>query len=64
MTLEAFRKELMEGIPSVLPAKQEYDANLNHAPKRKEILNIEEKKLALKKAQTWFTVLAKKHMQF
>ena len=56
MTLEAFRKELLEGIPSVLPAKQEYDVNLNHAPKRKEILNTEEKKLALKNALRYFPV--------
>ncbi|MFQ3269652.1 MAG: urocanate hydratase, partial [Flavobacteriales bacterium] len=56
MTLEAFRAELSEGIPSVLPAKQDYDTNLNHAPKRKEILSTEEKKLALKNALRYFPV--------
>ena len=56
MTLEAFRAELSEGIPNILPAKQEYDVNLNHAPKRKEILSTEEKKLALKNALRYFPV--------
>ena len=56
MTLEAFRKELKEGIPSVLPAIQDYDTSLNHAPKRKEILSTEEKKLALKNALRYFPV--------
>ena len=56
MTLEDFKKELTEGIPSVLPAKQDYDINLNHAPKRKEILSTEEKKLALKNALRYFPV--------
>ena len=54
MTLEAFRNELMEGIPSVLPEIQIYDVNINHAPKRKEILSTEEKKLALKNALRYF----------
>ena len=45
MTLEAFRNELMEGIPSLLPETQIYDVNINHAPKRKEILSTEEKKI-------------------
>ncbi len=54
MTLEAFRNELMEGIPSLLPETQIYDVNINHAPKRKEILSTEEKKLALKNALRYF----------
>ena len=55
MTLEEFKAELQEGIPSVLPTKQDYDTNLNHAPKRKEVLSTEEKKLALKKCLTLFS---------
>lgn len=44
----------MEGIPTVLPPKKTYDNELNHAPKRKEILSTEEKKLALKNALRYF----------
>lgn len=54
MTLEEFQNEIMEGIPSELPTKAEYDLNLNHAPKRKEILSKDEKKLALKNALRYF----------
>ena len=56
MTLEEFQNEIMEGIPSELPSKAEYDINLNHAPKRKKILSNEEKKLALKNALRYFPV--------
>jgi len=56
MTLEEFQNEIMEGIPSELPTKAEYDLNLNHAPKRKEILSNDEKKLALKNALRYFPV--------
>lgn len=54
MTLEEFQNEIMEGIPNELPTKAEYDLNLNHAPKRKEILSNDEKKLALKNALRYF----------
>jgi urocanate hydratase len=54
MTLEEFHKEILEGIPSTLPAKAEYDLDLNHAPKRKDILSKDEKKLALKNALRYF----------
>ena len=56
MTLEEFHQEILEGIPSVLPAKAEYDLNLNHAPKRKDVLRNDEKKLALKNALRYFPV--------
>ena len=54
MTLDAFRKEITEGIPTIIPETQEYDATINHAPKRKEVLSTEEKKLALKNALRYF----------
>lgn len=54
MTLDAFRKEITEGIPTIIPERQEYDVTINHAPKRKEILSTEEKKLALKNALRYF----------
>jgi urocanate hydratase len=49
-----FQEEIKQGIPSVLPQKKEYDPAINHAPKRKEILSAEEKKLALKNALRYF----------
>ncbi|MCK9162848.1 MAG: urocanate hydratase [Bacteroidales bacterium] len=49
-----FRQAVVEGIPDYLPIKREYDLSVNHAPKRKDILNIREKKLALKNALRYF----------
>ena len=46
-----FQKAIVEGIPDILPQPQQYDTNINHAPKRKEILTNDEKKLALRNAQ-------------
>src|SRR5690606_34968492 len=54
----SFQSQLLEGIPEVLPQKQAHDPNINHAPKRKEILSDEEKKLALRNALRYFD---KKH---
>lgn len=49
-----FQQQIQQGIPSELPQPKPYDFNINHAPKRKEILNDEEKKLALKNALRYF----------
>ncbi len=49
-----FQELIRQGIPSELPAKKEYELSINHAPKRKEILSAEEKKLALKNALRYF----------
>ncbi|CAM3608764.1 urocanate hydratase [Flavobacterium chungbukense] len=49
-----FKEQIQQGIPSILPPKQAYDPTINHAPKRKEILSAEEKKLALKNALRYF----------
>jgi urocanate hydratase len=49
-----FKKAISKGIPSELPQPKPYDPNINHAPKRKEILNEEEKKLALRNALRYF----------
>lgn len=54
MTLEQFRQSIWEGIPSELPAPKPYDAEINHAPKRKDILTEEEKKLAVRNALRYF----------
>ena len=49
-----FKEQIQQGIPSILPAKKEYDLEINHAPKRKKILTVEEKKLALRNALRYF----------
>jgi len=59
--IEQFRKEIAEGIPSVLPASVALDSSVSHAPRRKDILNSEEKKLALKNALRYFK--AKDHVE-
>lgn len=54
MTREEFKVAVAEGIPSVLPQPKPYDTEINHAPRRKDILSEEEKKLALKNALRYF----------
>ena len=54
MTKEQFAEEIRAGIPDVLPEVKPYDKEINHAPKRKEILTEEEKKLALRNALRYF----------
>jgi urocanate hydratase len=49
-----FKEQIQQGIPDILPQHKPYDAAINHAPKRKEILSDEEKKLALKNALRYF----------
>ena len=49
-----FHQQILEGIPSKIPAKIDYDFNVNHAPKRKDILSLEEKELALRNALRYF----------
>jgi len=68
MKITDFKRMIAEGIPSQLPAPKPYDYNLNHAPKRKEILNSTEKRLAIKNALRYFPgkfhpVLAKEFAQ-
>ena len=49
-----FKEEILSGIPSVLPEPKPYDKNINHAPKRKDILTPAQKKLALRNALRYF----------
>lgn len=49
-----FQEQIQQGIPVQLPQPKLYETNINHAPKRKEILGEEEKKLALKNALRYF----------
>lgn len=54
MELTEFQKAVLEGIPDELPKAQVYDPGVSHAPKRKDILSTEEKKLAVKNALRYF----------
>lgn len=51
---EEFRKLISQGIPESLPEPKPYDTTINHAPRRKDILSLEEKKLAIKNALRYF----------
>ena len=54
MLPEEFKKKISEGIPEELPAPRPFDKLINHAPRRKDVLTIDEKKLALKNALRYF----------
>ena len=54
MTSAEFKNQIAEGIPEELPELKSYDQNINHAPKRKDILNSSEKRLAIKNALRYF----------
>ncbi len=54
MTLHDFQAEILAGIPETLPAPKPYDTTINHAPKRKDILTVEQKELALRNALRYF----------
>jgi urocanate hydratase len=56
MTKDDFHKLILQGIPEELPAIKAWDSNVNHAPKRKQILNLDEKKLAIKNALRYFPI--------
>jgi urocanate hydratase len=58
MTREEFHNLILQGIPAELPSVKPYEPEINHAPKRKDILTKVEKKLALKNALRYFD---KKH---
>jgi len=54
MTIADFKRLVVEGIPEELPELRPYDRKVNHAPKRKDILSAEEKKLAVRNALRYF----------
>ncbi|REG88345.1 urocanate hydratase [Algoriphagus antarcticus] len=49
-----FQEQISQGIPNSLPAKKDRNSSVSHAPKRKDILSSEEKKLALRNALRYF----------
>jgi urocanate hydratase len=65
---KTFQEQIKEGIPTNIPRLKEFDTTINHAPKRKDILNVEEKKMALRNALRYFpkeqhSELAKEFLQ-
>ncbi len=63
-----FKEIILQGIPNQLPEEKPHETAINHAPKRKDILSREEKKLAIKNALRYFdkkhhTLLAKEFAQ-
>ena len=68
MNIQEFQQSILEGIPAQLPEAQKYDPTVSHAPRRKDILTKEEKKLALRNAlryfkPEWHAVLAPEFME-
>lgn len=53
-----FKKAILTGIPAELPTAKPFESNINHAPKRKDILTKAEKELAIRNALRYFD---KKH---
>jgi urocanate hydratase len=53
-TTLTFKDQILQGIPDELPSQRDYNHSVSHAPRRKNILTIEEKKLALKNALRYF----------
>jgi len=54
MEITDFQKAILQGIPEELPKMPSFNNNISHAPKRKAILSIDEKKLAIKNALRYF----------
>ncbi|NLM91500.1 MAG: urocanate hydratase [Bacteroidales bacterium] len=56
MSLPDFHRVILQGIPEELPASKPFDPGVNHAPRRKDLLSLTEKKLAVKNALRYFPV--------
>jgi urocanate hydratase len=54
MNAEELKREILRGIPDEIPPEPIYDTTVNHAPRRKDILTTDEKKLAIKNALRYF----------
>jgi urocanate hydratase len=53
-TSQSFEEAILQGIPAEMPPEKKPDSTFSHAPKRKDILSLEEKELALKNALRYF----------
>ncbi len=54
MNQNEFQASIKQGIPASLPQLSIYDADVNHAPVRKDILSESDKKLAIRNALRYF----------
>jgi urocanate hydratase len=54
MDQKSFHREILEGIPSTLPAQPVFNDSVSHAPIRRQALNSREKRLAVKNALRYF----------
>ena len=54
MDSTTFQEQIRQGISNNLPPKRPYPSDGNPAPKRKDILSAEEKKLAVRNALRYF----------
>jgi len=52
--MTSFQESILIGIPKNIPTLKAFDTTINHAPKRKDILSLEEKKLAIQNALRYF----------
>ena len=48
------KKAILQGIPTELPTKKNRNSKISHAPKRKDILTKEEKRLAIRNGLRYF----------
>ena len=46
--MKNLKQAILQGIPSQIPTKKNINASVSHAPNRKDILNKEEKQLAIR----------------
>lgn len=53
-TKSSFQEQILQGIPDELPEMPKFDRTVSHAPKRKDILSPDEKKLAVRNALRYF----------
>ena len=54
MTVKEFQQQILQGIPETLPEAPAYDHSVSHAPKRKDSLTQQEKRLAVENALRYF----------
>jgi urocanate hydratase len=54
MTRNEFHNQILAGIPDQLPPLKKFDPDVSHAPKRKDILSADEKRLAIENALRYF----------
>ena len=54
MSPNEFQQAIIQGIPDELPSPKPFDPEVNHAPRRKDILTPAEKRLAVKNALRYF----------